>query len=166
MVIVTATESEIIERVRRHWLAAAGGRDMPDWSDIDPAMFGRALPNMAVVAIELPFRAYFRLAGTVIEVIRGKLTGRHLDEIAHLPCATKSVLSQAIESSVRARRDVVFDDILERKDGKTHPTSGSVFPLSPPGGRVQRCLVVEDYGGISPEGLSRDGLTWGFEAAR
>lgn len=152
--------SDIIERARRYWVAKAAGRDMPDWPDIDPADLARILPNIAVVAVETPFRAYYRLAGTLIEAVRGRLTGFHLDEIAHLPEASRATLANALETSAYKRRPAAFNDVLVCEDGAQHAIAGAVFPLSPAGGRVHRCLVVEDYGVLSSDGLSR---RWGLE---
>lgn len=144
-------DSDLVRRLYAYWrgLCAEG---IPSWAQVDPADFAFALPLVFVTAIEWqPFRVKYRLVGTVASAFHGNVTGQYLHEIKDWSKAKRTAIADAYRLSAEERRATFWrESARDRQDGE-HTFFAAVLPLAPEGGEVDRCLAIEDYGGVSPE---------------
>jgi hypothetical protein len=141
----------VVHELDAYWRSKRGDKDIPSWSDIDPSEMKRVLPCLFVVEIHRnPFRVYYRLVGTRASLFRGDLTGRFLDEIEECTVKAKEELANFYRLVAEERRPAYCADEVSLGGG---PRSffGGIFPLAPAGGRVDRCLAVEDFGAAKPK---------------
>ena len=141
----------VVHELDAYWRSKRGDKDIPSWSDIDPSEMKRVLPCLFVVEIHRnPFRVYDRLVGTRASLFRGDLTGRFLDEIEECTVKAKEELANFYRLVAEERRPAYCADEVSLGGG---PRSffGGIFPLAPAGGRVDRCLAVEDFGAAKPK---------------
>ncbi len=132
-----------IPRLVDYWRRCCGTRRMPLQSEVDPADIKDLLPNIVLTGIEEPFRVRYRLVGTrVVEFNRLDFTGAYLDEMrwdvterysrAYAQVAATCLPHYGLDSwplarSLHGRSEVVM------------------LPMSTDGGRVDRCLSMEDF---------------------
>jgi hypothetical protein len=141
----------IVHELDAYWRSKRGGKDIPGWSDIDPAEMKRMLPCLFVVEIlREPFRVYYRLVGTKASLFRGDLTGRFLDEIEECTVKAREELAGFYRLAAEERRPVFCEDEVT-VGGGIQAFFGGIFPLAPEGRPVDRCLAIEDFGATKPK---------------
>lgn len=146
--------SPVLHQVHQYWLAKRRERELPGWSDVEPAEIARLLPNLLVAAVEYdPLRIFFRLVGTKVAEIRGDVTGHYVDSVPWNMPATRISVQQSYARVIDSRIPL-FVEIDIRTIGGTHRrVAAGIWPLAPADGApIDRCLAAEDYGDfIAPD---------------
>lgn len=148
---ISTIRSPILHQLHEYWQHKRGTRDMPAWSDIDPAEIVRLLPNVIVVAVEYdPVRIYYRLVGTQIAEFRGDVTGYHLDSVPWNMPATRISVQESYEMVIKSRAPIFAEAEIRTVHDTYRRIFSGIWPLAPaPDAPIDRCLAAEDYGSLT-----------------
>ncbi|WP_374654380.1 PAS domain-containing protein [Dongia sp.] len=153
---VARIASPMVRELHAYWLGKCRNRPLPRWSDIDPSEISRLLPNLIVAGIEHdPLRVRYRLAGTQIVEFRGEITGHYLGEIPWSAAAGQAVAKEGFALAIASRRPIFSEVEIATRTGSVRHIFAGIWPLAPaPDASIDRCLALEDYGGLVRDELA------------
>ena len=139
--------SGIVAEFDRYWNSKRREDRLPGRADIEPADLKLLLPNMVLLDIERdPLRVRIRLVGTRIVQFRGDNTGRYLHELETVePARLKDYLREMGMVADRGR-PVFACDFVTTRFGAVQEIYVGIWPLASDGRRVDKLVVIEDYG--------------------
>lgn len=140
-------KSTLIAEFDRYWNGKRREGRLPGRADIDPSELRTLLPNIVLLDIEPePFRARIRLVGTKIVQFRGDNTGKYLDQIESMdPARRAHYIAEMRVVAARGRAAFACDQVVTRF-GAVHAIYAGIWPLATDGRKVDKLVVVEDYG--------------------
>jgi hypothetical protein len=152
---ITEIRAAPIQQMHLYWLGKCGEQVMPSRAQIAPEEIPKLLPYLILVDLESePFRIYYRLVGTAIQLRNNRnATGRYLDE-----------LNDPTEAEITATYRWVYDRHrpyfgranLASRIGTPITFEYAIWPLSDDSRRVNKCVAMEVYHGLSSRAVLRD----------
>ena len=140
-------KSAPIAEFDRYWNDKRRQGRLPGRADIDPSELRTLLPNIVLLDLEPePFRVRIRLVGTKIVQFRGDNTGKYLDQLVTMdPGRRDHYIAEMRVVAARARAAFACDQVVTRF-GAVHEIYAGIWPLATDGHKVDKLVVIEDYG--------------------
>lgn len=135
-----------LELLLGYWRGLAGGA-VPERAQIDPAALKPFLPCLLIVEFETnPFRVRYRMTGTKVDQISGRiLAGHYLDEFATGTAdgAIKDLIA-SYEGCWRTGEPYIGSYTWPSEHGYDMKVWYGLYPLKI-NGEIRQCLAMEDY---------------------